>query len=151
MRTPQYPPYTINDPVETPGGILVSARSAKDLIKSEAKKMRQEENRTAFFSKFALAQNMVAYGAREKPQGTPQFELLYEAARKSFIDAIIIQARIDQTKRIWQRQLGDNKEIGFKVVHERHADKDFAGSKDIDERCREMDEHVQDRTPTELL
>lgn len=151
MRTSQYPPYTINDPVETPGGILVSARSAQELIKSEAKKMRQEENKTSFFSRFALAQNMVAYGAREKPQGTPHFELLYEASRKSFVDRIIIQARIDQTKRIWQRALSDSKQIGFKVVHDRHGDKDFAGNKDIDSRCREMEEFLQNPTPTEYI
>jgi hypothetical protein len=85
------------------------------------------------------------------PKALRSFELLYEASRKSFVDRIIIQARIDQTKRIWQRQLGESRDVGFKVVHERHSDKTFAGSKEIDERCREMEEIIANPTPTEHL
>ncbi|MGD9688037.1 MAG: hypothetical protein AB7U43_13825, partial [Desulfobacter sp.] len=114
--------------------------------------MRVEDNKAAFFSKFALAQNMVAYGAREKPMGTPQFPILYEAARKSVIDAILIRARIDQTKRIWQKSNdGKNKEIGFRVVHKRSDDPDYKVSGSDKERCREMEALLGDPTPTEYL
>ncbi len=142
----------LDDPVQTPAGLFVSARSAEGLIKSEAKKLQQEQNKAAFFSKFALAANMVAYGAREKPAGTPQFSVLYEAATKSFVDAILIQARRDQTKRIWRRAMsGKNKEVGFRVVHERADDPDFKGSKEINERCREMEDLLSDPTPVDYL
>lgn len=141
-----------DDTVQLTSGLIVPKHSAVDLIKSEAKKQRMEDNKSAFFSKFALAQNMVAYGAREKPQGTPQFSLLYDAARKSFVDAILIQARCDQQKRIWQKaNEGKNKEVGFKVVHERHDDPDYAVTNQDKERCREMEKLLSDPTPVDYL
>jgi hypothetical protein len=141
-----------DETVRMPSGLVVPKHSAEDLIKSEAKKMRVEDNKAAFFSKFALAQNMVAYGAREKPMGTPQFPILYEAAKKSFVDAILIRARIDQQKRIWQKaNEGKNKEVGFKVVHERNDDPDYTVTDQDKERCREMEALLGDPTPTEYL
>lgn len=141
-----------DETVRMPSGLVVPKHSAADLIKSEAKKMRVEDNKAAFFSKFALAQNMVAYGAREKPMGTPQFPILYEAAKKSFVDAILIRARIDQQKRIWQKaNEGKNKEVGFKVVHERYDDPDYTVTDQDKERCREMEALLGDPTPTDYL
>jgi hypothetical protein len=139
-----------DDTVQLQSGLLVPKHSATDLIKAEAEKQRKEENKALFFSKFALAQNMVAYGAREKPQGTPQFEILYEAARKSTIDAILIQSRCDQQKRIWQKaNEGKHKEVGFRVVHERHDDPDYKVSDNDKERCREMEKLLANPTPAE--
>lgn len=141
-----------DDSVQLQSGLLVPKHSAADLIKSEAQKQRKEENKSAFFSKFALAQNMSVWGAREKPQGTPQFPILYEAARKSFIDAIIIRARTDQQKRIWQKaNEGKSKEVGYKVVHEREDDPDYEVTKNDKERCREMERLLNDPTPTEFV
>jgi hypothetical protein len=136
------------DPIETPAGLIVPARSIEHLVKSEAKKMQKEDNKASFFSTYALAQNMVAYGAREKPQGTPQFTILYEAAKQSFVDSILIRARIDQQKRIWQQaNEGKSKEVGFRVVHKRHDDKNYKVTKGDQERCREMEELLSDPTP----
>lgn len=144
--------HFMEDPITTPAGLVVPARSAEGLIKSEAKKMRQEENKASFFSKYALASNLMSYGAREKPQGTPQFELLYEAARKSTIDAILIQSRCDQQKRIWQKANdGKNKEVGFRVVHERHDDPDYKVTNNDKERCREMEKMISNPTPVEYV
>lgn len=141
-----------DDSVQLQSGLLVPKHSAADLIKSEAQKQRKEENKSAFFSKFALAQNMSVWGAREKPQGTPQFPILYEAARKSFIDAIIIRARTDQQKRIWQKaNEGKSKEVGYKVVHEREDDPDYEVTTNDKERCREMEQLLNDPTPTEFV
>lgn len=141
--------------VQTPGGILVTPGAVDSLIKAEAKtearKIAQEEEkkRGALFSQY-LVHNMSLYGAREKPQGTPAFRQLYAAAKHSFIDAILIRARIDQQKRIWQRTFSDEK-IGFKVVHERHDDPSFKGGKDIEGRCREMEAVISDPTPEQHL
>ena len=141
-----------DDTVQLTSGLIVPKHSAADLIKSEAKKQRMEDNKSSFFSKFALASNMVAYGAREKPQGTPQFSLLYDAARKSFVDAILIRARIDQTKRIWQKaNEGKSKEVGYKVVHERHDDPDYKVSNQDKERCREMEKLIGNPTPVDYI
>lgn len=139
-------PYLIDDPYETPAGLLVPGKSIDALVKSEAQKLQQANNKAAFFSKFAMFQNMSAWGAREKPTGTPTFQLLYDASRKSFADAILIRSAIDQQKRIWQRALSD-KTLGFKVVHDRHEDPTFKGSKEIDERCREMETILSNPTP----
>lgn len=137
---------------QLPSGLIVPTHSAQDLIKSEAKKQQREDNKASFFSKFALAQNSIAYGAREKPQGTPQFAILYEAAEKSTLDRILIRARTDQQKRIWQKaNEGKNKEIGFKVVHDRADDPDYKVTRQDKERCHEMEKFISDPTPTEHI
>lgn len=143
--------HLIADPIETPAGLLVSSRSFDALVKAEARKMAaQGNNRSAFFSRIALANNMIAYGAREKPVGTPSFEILRECAKKSVIDKIIIKARVDQQKRVWQKSLS-GKQVGFQVVHERHDDPDFKGSKEIDVRCREVEELLSNPTPVDFI
>ena len=136
--------------METPAGLLVSSRSIDSLNKAVAEESRkiaaeEEEKRGALFSKYML-QNMTLYGAREKPQGTPGFRTLYQASRQSFVDAILIRARIDQMKRVWKHTY-DAAKIGFKVVHVRHDDPDFKGSKEIDARCREMEALIDDPCP----
>ena len=143
----------LQDPHVTPSGLFVSGDSFDSLIKAEAKKIGGD-NEKAFsrlFSNFAF-QNMAAWGAREKPIGTPSFPVLYESAKKSFIDSIIINARKDQVKSIWQRALdAKQKQIGFKVVHDRHDDPKFKGSDEINKRCREMEELLLDPTPEEYI
>ena len=142
----------LDDTLQMPSGLIVPKHSATDLIKAQAQQMRKDENKAQLFSKFAMAQNMISYGAREKPAGTPQMSLLYEASERSFIDAILIRARVDQMKRIWQKAAsGKSKEVGFKVVHERYDDPDYKGSKSDDERCREMEKLISNPTPAEFI
>ncbi len=132
---------------QTPSGLRVPPGSFDALVKAEARRIaKQDRSVPALFSRYSMAQNMVAYGAREKPSGTPSFDALYAAAEKSVVDAIIIQARIDQNKLIWQRAL-HGKQIGFKVVHDRHDDPDFVETDDIKRRCRELEELIGDPTP----
>lgn len=141
----------IDDPHETPAGLIVSGRSMEPLIKAEAKKearrMAGEMSQAQLFSPFALAQNMIAYGAREKPMGTPSFQILQEASKKSFVDAILISTRVKQQKMVWQRAL-TGKQVGFKVVHDRDDDRDFKVTPEIQRRCDEMEEFLADPTPT---
>ena len=126
------------DSLQMPSGLIVPRHSAEGLIKAmateQAKTMQRERqgNKAQLFSRFAM-QNNVVWGARGKPQGTPMFSLLQQASETSFVDAILINARIGQMKRIWQKSNdGKNKEVGFKVVHIRHDDKDYKGGKDDD-------------------
>jgi hypothetical protein len=140
--------------VQTPGGLIVAPAAIDSLVKAQVQaetvKIVAEEQakRGALFSMYA--QNMALYGAREKPQGTPGFAVLRAAAKHSFVDAIVIRARVDQVKRIWQRTFSEDK-IGFRVVHERHDDPSFKGSKEIDSRCREMEALLMDPTPEKHL
>lgn len=141
--------------IETPSGLVVTGKSFDALVKAKAKEearkiASQEENKQgALFSRY-LAHNMALYGAREKPQGTTAFQTLYLAAKQSFVDAILIRTRVDQMKRIWQRTFSDEK-LGFRVVHERHDDPDYKGSKADDTRCREMEELIADPSPERFI
>lgn len=136
--------------LKTPAGLLVTAPAFDSLVKAQVKTetrqiaAEEEKKRAALFS--YLASNMALYGAREKPQGTPSFRSLYAAAKQSFIDAILIRTRIDEMKRVWQPTFSEDK-VGFRVVHDRHDDKDFKGSRDIDARCREMTDMIADPCP----
>ncbi len=133
--------------VVTPSGLHVPQHSFETLVKAEARKLAKETNNfPQLFSKMWLASNMIAHGAREKPVGTPSFKTLYLAAENSFIDRILIQARADQNKQIWQRALF-GKQVGFKVVHDRHSDPEFEETDEIRRRCREMEELLADPTP----
>lgn len=135
--------------MQTAAGLIVPAASAEPFIKSEARKIAAEEDnkrKPYLFSQYALYQNMANWGARDKPRGSASLGDLQEAAKKSFIDAILIQARTDQNKMIWQRGV-EGKQVGFKVVHERYDDPKFKPTEDVDRRCREMEEILSDPTP----
>lgn len=140
------------DLLETPAGILTPARSADALIKSEAKRINAEQHRQGpqVMSQVALYQNMQLYGAREKPRGTPQFADLYYAADKSFIDKILIQARADQSKMVWQKAV-EGRQVGFKIVHDRHDDPKFKPTDDVLKRCAEMEAFLCDPTPAKYI
>lgn len=134
--------------VKTPAGLVVSQDAFDSLVKAKAREISKEagNNRPQFFSPYQLYNNMQVYGAREKPMGTPQFDDLYRAADKSFIDKIIIQARIDQSKMVWQKAVAA-KQLGFRVVHDRCDDPTFKPSQNIIDRCSEMEQLLGDPTP----
>jgi hypothetical protein len=134
--------------VRTPAGLIVSQDAFEGLVKSAARQQMKQErnNQPLMFSPYAIFNNMRVHGAREKPMGTPQHDQLYEAADKSFIDQIIIQARVDQSKMVWQKAIA-GKQLGFKVVHDRSDDPSFKPSKSILDRCAEMEKILGDPTP----
>jgi hypothetical protein len=138
------------DLLETPAGLIVPARSAEPLIKSEAKRMAaaEQQDKPFLFSRYSLFQNMIYHGARAKPAGTPAFSDLYGAAKASFIDAILIRARINQAKMVWQKAVS-GKNVGFKVVHEQHDDPKFKPTEDVMRRCKEMEDFLCNPTPKE--
>lgn len=135
--------------VQTPGGLAVTPRTYEEMVKAEARRLRAAEQATrmpVLFSPYQLMANMQVYGAREKPQGTPNFDELYLSADKSFIDKIIIQARVDQSKMVWQKAI-EGRQVGYKVVHDRHDDPQFKPTKDIQDRCNEMEKVLNDPSP----
>ena len=136
------------DLLETPAGLLVTAKSAEPLIKSEAKRLAAaQQSQTPFlFSRNAMFMNMLYHGARAKTIGTPSFETLYVAAKKSFVDAILIRARVNQFKMVWQKSVA-GKQVGFKVVHDQHDDPKFKPTDDVLRRCKEMEELISNPTP----
>ena len=135
----------------TPSGLVVTQDAYESMVKAEARRQRAEQDRKTplLFSPYALYQNMQVYGAREKPNGTPRFEDLYLAAEKSFIDRIIIQARRDQSKLVWQKAV-EGRVLGYKVVHDRHDDPKFKPTPKILEQCAEMEALLSDPTPVKF-
>jgi hypothetical protein len=134
---------------ETPGGLIVQAKDLDGLIKAEAKRLLKQDADAAhpmFFSPYRTYDNMGVYGAREKPRGTVTFEDLYMAADRSFIDKLIIRARVDETKMVWQRAI-EGKQVGYKVVHKQHDDPHWKPNKEVLARCEEMEELLNDPTP----
>lgn len=142
------------DYMQTAAGLIVPKSAGEDFIKAglgEARKIsKEEQKRPRFFSEYMMGMNMIAYGAREKPRGTPTFDLLHEAARKSFIDAILIRARTDQSKMIFQKQ-SDSKPIGFSVVHDNYEEDGFEMTDDIRNRCKEMEAFLLNPTPKQYI
>lgn len=141
------------DPHETPAGLIVPGRAFDALVKAKAKEIAaQEGNRpeSRLFSRYGW--NMILHGAREKPQGTPHFGMLYDASERSFVDAILIKTRVNQMKAIWQRVFTE-KHVGFSVVHDRHDDPDYDDSNkpEVRKRCREVEEILLDPTPVKHL
>jgi hypothetical protein len=137
--------------MKTAAGLIVPKSAGEEFIKAglarDAESIAKEQKkRPRFFSEYMMGMNMIAYGAREKPQGTPTFSLLYEASKKSFIDAILIRARTDQTKMVFQKS-SDSKPIGFSVVHDRHEEDDYEPTENIRMRCHEMETFLLNPTP----
>lgn len=137
------------------GGIAVPKDAIQDLIKSEIAKLKKDElgaHMAKFFSDYSMIVSMSGTLGRDKPRNTVNFPLLRATAQRSFIDKLLIRARKDQFKRIWQPAVdGKTKTVGFKVVHDRHDDPNFKGSKDIDKRCREMQEFLMNPTPANFI
>lgn len=139
------------NPHQTPAGLIVPGDAFDALVKARAKEIASAQDRpeSRLFSRYGW--NMIVHGAREKPQGTPHFGMLYEASEKSFVDAILIKARVNQMKAIWQRAYTE-KQVGFSVVHDRHDDPDFDSStEEIKKRCREVEDMLLDPTPVKHL
>lgn len=140
------------DPHETPAGLVVPGRAFDALVKAKAREIAAQEGtrpESRLFSRYGW--NMIMHGAREKPQGTPNFAMLYDAAERSFVDAILIKARVNQMKAIWQRAWTEKK-VGFSVVHDRYDDPDFnSNTETIKARCREVEDLLLDPTPVKHL
>jgi hypothetical protein len=123
-----------------PNSVLLAKRS-------EMKRDATTE-RGKFFSSYAWTQNNVGSGYN-KPANTMSFETLRGYKDKSLIDIIIIGARVLQMKHIAKRVTVPGKQIGFRVVHENHADPNFKPDKATINRCKEM-EKIIDNVNTDI-
>lgn len=137
---------------ETPSGLLVPQEAYDDLVKAEARRLVEAQEAPqsgSLFSRFGW--NMLLYGAREKTRGTPAMDILYAAAERSFVDRILIRARVNQMKLVWQPAM-TGKAIGYRVVHDRADDKDFdSNTPEIRRQCEEAQKLLGDPTPLKHL
>lgn len=90
-------------------------------------KMQRIAARGSLFSPYyrSLFSNIVTYGAADKPAGTATASLLRDTAKKSLIDALVINARLFQVRMVARRVVVEGKQKGFKVRHKRHSDPQF--------------------------
>ncbi len=83
--------------------------------------------------------NMVQWGAADKARFTPTHRFLREAARKSLIDSLIVNARMHQMRHVSRRVVVDGKQKGWNVVHRHFSDPNWKATKQIQARCDEME------------
>lgn len=125
-------------------GIIVPEKVS--LAKKLEQEMRAKAKTGKFFSNYALTNGRSGLGY-DKPASTIQFELLRAAREKSLIDKIIIMARIAQIKQVAKRCLAPGKQLGYRVVHESHADPNYSPTADTIRRCKEMEKIIENVNP----
>ena len=97
----------------------------------------------SLFSVYAnLYTSAFAYGASEKSRATPTLALLRETARNSAIDRLIIETYKQLTRQVSDLITVDQHQKGWAVRHVRHRDPYFQADKDVERRCREMEELI---------
>ena len=112
----------------------------------EAAQKMQPTARGKFFSNYARYTSMAGLGY-DKPPNTIQFDMLKMAKEKSMIDRLIIMARVQQAKNVGKRVIVPGKQVGFRVVHENHADPNYRPTADIIRRCKEMEKIMDSVNP----
>ena len=120
----------------------VSESDHEELIKA-ARQLRSvwpEYGRGQYLSEFGGDWAFWQGGGHDKkPTTTVAFTTLRDRFRNSPIDKAIVNRRQMQVRRVAQRCLVPGKQVGFRVVHERHADPSFIPSPDTIERCNAME------------
>src|SRR2546430_1689058 len=116
----------------------VSDEDHEELNKAvqKARSIWPQGNRGDYFSQFGDDWTFWQGGGSDKKPGTTvSFGTLRDRYKNSAIDQLIINRRTMQIRRVAQRCIVPGKQVGFKVVHERHADPSFVPSQDTIERC----------------
>lgn len=159
---PTAPPQLGWSPLPGPSNILVPSH-ALDTLMNDYERFEKAADRNgnltnlsndmkrqigSLFSYFqVLSSNIAMWGAYEKPQMTPSHRFLRQAARKSLIDGLLINARCFQVRQVAQVVAVEGREKGFQVVHRRAQDPTFTASKDVIRRCHEMEDFITGKIP----
>lgn len=114
-------------------GLLVPMVMYEGMLK--AQKEEDQKKRGQFFSEYVKYSMGDRPGIPSKPWSTPSFGFLRLCARESVIDRALIDARITQVKRVARPCWVPGKQIGYRVVHRRHADATFDMTDNIRDRC----------------
>ena len=125
-------------------GLLVPDHIVKAREGDEEEKKKAA--RSAMWGRLFSYYNAVMYGlapggAREKPFGTPSFHYLRKMAEDSVVDAVILNCRLAQVRRVARNAIGPS-DVGWRVRHKRAEDPKFEETDRIRERCHEMEDLV---------
>lgn len=134
-------PYFDSQGFESLSNGLLVPGSYTSLLKS-AQEEKEEARRGTYFSDWGTEWAGIAAGPSEKPAGTVSFNTLRKKLLQSQIDLVIFSTRKSQVKHLAKRCIIPNKQVGYRVVHERYADPNFDVTDDIKERCREVEHFI---------
>ncbi len=144
--------------VQLPSGLYISREDMVAELQSLREKLEKGDateadlRRSARFGAFqsgavisgymGLLRNIQRYGASEKPMGTETHLSLRRAAKDSFLDSLIINARLIQMRHVSQRVYTKGKQKGFQVQHKRDSDPTFKITPSIRRTCQEIEDKI---------
>lgn len=137
----------INDALMYGEQLGKAARDNKQMTPQESKVYQTYRKIGSLFSTYhqALYQNATTYGASDKPLGTMSHRALREVARRSAIDAAIINARRIQVSHVAKRVIVEGKQKGFTVLNKRHSDPSFKNTPSVKKICQDIEDVIFNR------
>src|SRR4051812_13002728 len=105
------------------GGLMIPSGMVDAVYKAQRDIERDKRGR--FFSDYVRYGMQDRRGMPSKPWSSPSFALLRLLGRESVIDRALIDARLAQMRRVARPCWVVGKQIGYRVVHRRHADSTF--------------------------
>jgi|GEM_PF-6578406 len=100
-----------------------------------------------FFRPSYLPSSSTGVGADWKPGDGPGFGLLRQIARRSVIDALIIDARRRQVKKIGRRAVMPGRDVGLRVVHKLHDDPAYEYDPQVRAMCQQIEAVLETVNP----
>lgn len=131
--------------IPTSSGLFMPESYVQGIRKAREDEERKERGK--FFSEYASYGLSDQRGMPSKPWTTPSFSFLRLAAKESVIDRALIDARVTQIKRVARPCYVPGKQVGYRVVHKRHADPTFEMTDSIRQRCEDMMRRLEKLTP----
>ena len=127
-----------------PSDLTEALNGLKNGNLDKAAAMAQEErvNRKigALYSlMYSLYTTSAQWGSAEKSYDTPTHRLLREIWAKSLLDRLIVASRMRQLRHVARRVTVQGREKGWYVTHMQSKDPNFKMTKDILDRCREVE------------
>jgi hypothetical protein len=154
--TPPFPDY-----IAQPSGLLVPQSFAKSQYEA-AEALRQSREKRIFaqlarqgrtgkgFTTLGQWGQLGTSGGQDKPRTQRPFHELRTRYRNSIIDKAIVLTRQQQMKYVSRRALVPEKQVGWRVLHHRYADPQFANTPQIERRCREVEAAIASVNETML-
>jgi hypothetical protein len=130
------------------GGLMVPSGMVDAVYK--AQREIEKDKRGRFFSDYVRYGMQDRRGMPSKPWSSPSFALLRLLGRESVIDRALIDARLAQMRRVARPCWVVGKQIGYRVVHKRHADSTFEMTDSVRKRCEQAMKFLEDGITQEV-
>lgn len=137
-----------SDPIQTVSRLTESLRKSSDPGRRVDRAFFRRSNPGRFYTNFGYSGQASPGGAADKPRTTVSFQMLRTMFGSSPIDKLIVQARLHQMRYVSRRALIPEKEVGWRVVHERSADPNFENTDEIERDCRAAERLIENVNDT---